>query len=106
MARRSADDRRRAKKNYDAQANSNAPKQNSSPRDILTLITDVQLKDPEYLIEDVIEEKSLISLIGPSGSGKTFVAMDIALSLATGKDYHRFSASKSLVTMSAGEGHL
>ncbi|MDB2466713.1 helicase RepA family protein [Planktomarina temperata] len=50
--------------------------------------------------------KSLIGLIGPSGSGKTFVALDIALSLATGKDYHGFGASKGLVIMSAGEGHL
>ena len=76
------------------------------PRKILTLISDVELKDPEYLIDDVIEEKSLIGLIGPSGSGKTFVALDIALSLATGKDYHGFGASKGLVIMSAGEGHL
>ena len=77
-----------------------------APRKILTLISDVELKDPEYLIDDILEEKSLIGLIGPSGSGKTFVALDIALSLATGKDYHGFGASKGLVIMSAGEGHL
>ena len=34
------------------------------------------------------------------------MALDIALSLATGKDYHGFGASKGLVIMSAGEGHL
>ena len=93
------------KKNF-APANSNEAHDGPVPRKILTLISDVELKDPEYLIDDVIEEKSLIGLIGPSGSGKTFVALDIALSLATGKDYHGFGASKGLVIMSAGEGHL
>ncbi|MDA8751115.1 helicase RepA family protein [Planktomarina temperata] len=93
------------RKNF-APANSNEAHDEPAPRKILTLISDVELKDPEYLIDDVIEEKSLIGLIGPSGSGKTFVALDIALSLATGKDYHGFDASKGLVIMSAGEGHL
>ena len=93
-------------KGFGQAANSN--QQGSIPqiKKILTLISDVELKDPEYLIDDVIEGKSLIGLIGPSGSGKTFVAMDIAQSLATGKDYHGFPASKGLVIMSAGEGHL
>ena len=91
------------RKNF-APANSNEAHDGPVPRKILTLISDVELKDPEYLIDDVIEEKSLIGLIGPSGSGKTFVALDIALSLATGKDYHGFGASKGLVIMSAGEG--
>jgi len=94
------------RKNYDAPANSNEAHDGPVPRKILTLISDVELKDLEYLIDDVIEGKSLIGLIGPSGSGKTFVALDIALSLATGKDYHGFGASKGLVIMSAGEGHL
>jgi len=94
------------RKNYDAPANSNEAHHGPVPRKILTLISDVELKDLEYLIDDVIEGKSLIGLIGPSGSGKTFVALDIALSLATGKDYHGFGASKGLVIMSAGEGHL
>jgi hypothetical protein len=93
------------RKNF-APANNNEAQNEPAPRKILTLISDVELKDPEYLIDDVLEEKSLIGLIGPSGSGKTFVALDIALSLATGKDYHGFGASKGLVIMSAGEGHL
>ncbi|AII86741.1 putative AAA ATPase [Planktomarina temperata RCA23] len=93
------------RKNF-APANNNEARDEPVPRKILTLISDVELKEPEYLIDDVIEEKSLIGLIGPSGSGKTFVALDIALSLATGKDYHGFGASKGLVIMSAGEGHL
>lgn len=93
------------RKNF-APANINEVYDGPIQRKILTLISDVELKGPEYLIDDVIEKKSLIGLIGPSGSGKTFVALDIALSLATGKDYHGFGASKGLVIMSAGEGHL
>ncbi|MDB4235123.1 helicase RepA family protein [bacterium] len=72
---------------------------------ILTLIDDIELTDPQYLIDGLIEEQSLIGLIGPSGSGKTFVALDMALSLATGTNYHGSKASKGLVVISAGEGH-
>lgn len=72
---------------------------------ILTLIDDIELTDPQYLIDGLIEEQSLIGLIGPSGSGKTFVALDMALSLATGTNYHGSEASKGLVVISAGEGH-
>ena len=59
------------RKNYEAAANNNERHDGPVPRKILTLISDVELKDPEYLIDDVIEGKSLIGLIGPSGSGKT-----------------------------------
>ena len=47
------------RKNF-APANSNEAHDGPVPRKILTLISDVELKDPEYLIDDVIEEKSLI----------------------------------------------
>ncbi|MDG2407274.1 MAG: hypothetical protein P8M25_20745, partial [Paracoccaceae bacterium] len=53
------------------------------PKQILTMIGDIEIKDPDYLIDDTIETLSLIGLVGPSGSGKTFVALDMAMSIAT-----------------------
>ena len=85
--------------------NTEAPAESTPIPQILTLIDDIELTDPKYLIDGLIEEQSLIGLIGPSGSGKTFVALDMALSLATGTNYHGSKASKGLVIMSAGEGH-
>ena len=73
---------------------------------VLTMLGNIELKDPEYLIDGIVEKQSLIGLIGPSGSGKTFVALDMALSIATGSAYHGLPTKRGLVVMSAGEGHL
>ena len=72
---------------------------------ILTMIGDIEIKDPDYLIDETIETKTLAALVGPSGSGKTFVAIDLAMSVATGTPYHGNEVQQGLVIMSAGEGH-
>ena len=77
----------------------------NAPKKILSMIGGIELKDPVYLIDGIIEEQSLVGLIGPSGSGKTFVVLDMAMSMALGKDYHGRDVAKGLVIMSAGEGH-
>ncbi len=75
------------------------------PRQILSMIGDIEIKDPDYLINGIIETPALIGLIGPSGSGKTFVALDMAMSIATGIPYHEMQVTAGTVIMSAGEGH-
>lgn len=89
-----------------AQAAQALPREPVEPsKRILTMISDIEIKDPEYLIDETIETKSLAALVGPSGSGKTFVAIDMAMSIATGTPYHGNQVQKGLVIMSAGEGH-
>ena len=89
-----------------AEAAKELPREPVKPaKKILTMISDIEIKDPEYLIDDTIETKSLAALVGPSGSGKTFVAIDMAMSIATGTSYHDHKVEKGLVIMSAGEGH-
>jgi len=92
-------------KGFDKQSNSSDPKSAPPPRQILTMIGDIEIKDPDYLVDGTIETPSLIGLIGPSGSGKTFVALDIAMSIATGTPYHSMEVKAGPVIMSAGEGH-
>ena len=41
-------------------------------------ISQLKLTQPQWLIEDILEEESLIGLIGSSGSGKSFLAIDMA----------------------------
>lgn len=89
-----------------AEAAKELPREPVKPiKKILTMIGDIEIKDPEYLIDETIETKTLAALVGPSGSGKTFVAIDLAMSVATGTPYHGNEVQKGLVIMSAGEGH-
>jgi hypothetical protein len=89
-----------------AEAAKELPREPVKPiKKILTMIGDIEIKEPEYLIDETIETKTLAALVGPSGSGKTFVAIDLAMSVATGTPYHGNEVQKGLVIMSAGEGH-
>lgn len=41
------------------------------------------LPDPEWIVDHILPENVLAQLYGPSGLGKTFIALDMALSIAT-----------------------
>jgi phage/plasmid primase-like uncharacterized protein len=43
---------------------------------------------PSWLIKGVLPSDGLGVLFGPSGGGKSFVALDMALSIAAGRDWH------------------
>ena len=59
-----------------------------------------------YTIKGIIERDTTGQIFGPSGSGKTFVALDIALAIATGgTTLNGQAAERGLVLYFAGEGH-
>lgn len=58
----------------------------------------------EWLIEGVAPKRAFIGLYGPSGGLKSFVAVDIALSVATGRTWHGCATLKGGVIYIAGEG--
>lgn len=63
------------------------------------------LPDPVWLIDGHIHENDYACIYGASGECKTFVALDWALSLATGKSvYDEFPVSKSAVAYVISEG--
>lgn len=45
------------------------------------------IRPPKWLIEDFIPEEGYVILYGPSGTFKTFVALDIAMTVATGGNW-------------------
>jgi len=45
------------------------------------------LPRPEWQVEGMIEQESLVVMFGPSGSGKTFLSASIALGLTTGGNW-------------------
>lgn len=60
---------------------------------------------PHWLVKGVVDADSLACLFGPSGSGKSFVALDMALCIASGVAWHgRKIAHAGPVVYVAGEG--
>lgn len=57
-----------------------------------------------WLIEGVLPDKGLTTLFGPSGCGKTFLALDMALAVSAGLDWHGMRAKGGPVVYVAGEG--
>ncbi len=62
------------------------------------------LPDPEPLIEGVIDRGTVSLLAGASGSGKSFVALDWALSIASGRPWFGREVEKGRVLYLAAEG--
>ncbi|MBC8497159.1 MAG: AAA family ATPase [Chloroflexi bacterium] len=61
-------------------------------------------KPPDWLIEGYIESGSLGCVFGASGSYKTFLTLDMALSVASGKDWHGKPVKQGAVYYFFGEG--
>ena len=58
----------------------------------------------DWLIEDHIPASSLIGLIGAPSTFKSFIALDMALSIATGTDYHGHKVKQGAICYVCGEG--
>ena len=64
-----------------------------------------QVDEPNWLINDVIEQESLVSVFGAAKSGKSFVAIAMAAAIASGKEFFGHGVKKkSSVLYVAGEG--
>ena len=78
-----------------------------SPRhrfSILTFKQVQQLPDPEWLIKNVLPAKSLAILYGAPGVGKTFLALDMALSIASALDWAGHETTPGAVVYVVAEG--
>jgi AAA domain len=68
-------------------------------------IDDLQgLPDPLWLVADFVPERSIAMLFGPPGVGKSFVALDLALSVATGRPWHGRATRRGPVVYVFAEG--
>jgi hypothetical protein len=77
------------------------------PKPIFNLIRvgDIQFREPEYLIDGLIESSSLVQMFGDPGAGKSFLALDVAACVATGKAFHGLEVKQGPVIYVAGEGY-
>jgi len=62
------------------------------------------LPRPAYLIEGLLVRGTLAGLYGPSGGGKTFLALDLALCVATGDAWNDRAAARGTAVYIAAEG--
>jgi len=63
-------------------------------------------KPVSWLIKDILDENALAQVFGDPGTMKSFVAIDVGLCIATGRDWHGYSVRKhGPVFYIAGEGH-
>jgi hypothetical protein len=71
----------------------------------LLSLRDLLLVPPkEWLVEGMLQQGDLAVLYGPSGDGKTFVALDMALCVASGLPWHRHAVRSGSVVYLAAEG--
>lgn len=64
----------------------------------------LRLPPPTWLIEGIIPEGSLSVLYGPPESAKSFLAIDLAMSVATGVNWHNHLVNQGSVVYVAAEG--
>lgn len=70
-----------------------------------TPVWQLEYRPPEFLVQDLIETESLGLIFGDPGCGKSFVAVDLAMSVATGLPFHGREVKQGSVFFIAGEGH-
>ncbi len=58
------------------------------PAGFLTRAALESLPEPEWLVEDTLQERTVSEIFGEFGVGKTIFTLDIALCVATGKPWH------------------
>lgn len=59
---------------------------------------------PEWLVHETIGQESLSVIYGDPGAGKSFIALDMALRIAHGMDWHGVKTKATGVLYIAGEG--
>ena len=69
-----------------------------------TRFDQIEVRAPEWLIDDVIEADSTAMIFGDPGSGKSFVALDWACRIASGTPWRGFDVEQAPVGYILGEG--
>ena len=79
----------------------------NTPNRVFKLVraSELEYREPEFIIRGLIETESLAQIFGESGCGKSFLALDIAACIASGTPFHEHEVKKGAVIYIAGEGH-
>ena len=80
------------------------PKLQAVDTPLFIRLGEMELTPISWLIKGILEADTVSAIVGPSGSCKSFVALDMALSIASGKDYNGKPVTPGAVLFCAGEG--
>lgn len=75
------------------------------PKPMFVQIGDLEFRKPQWVVRDLLEQHSFAVCFGAPAAGKTFVALDMALCVATGRPFHGHEVKQGPVFYIAGEGH-
>ena len=102
MYRAAMDNDRRA--DFEVSRGDGPPKAKSQPSFKFVAVGDLQCREPEYLVADLIEAETLSLIFGDPGCGKSFLAVDLGLSIATGTAFHGRDTRQGSVSLSQARG--
>lgn len=66
---------------------------------------DLEIKEPRFLVKNLLEEDCLGLVIGDPSSGKSLFVLDMACCISTGAPFHGRQVKEGPVLYLAGEGH-
>ncbi len=66
---------------------------------------DLEIKEPRFLVKNLLEEDCLGLVIGDPSSGKSLFVLDVACCISTGAPFHGRQVKEGPVLYLAGEGH-
>lgn len=72
--------------------------------ELLTIDGLRKLPPPEWLVHETVVSDGLTIIYGEPGAGKSFIALDMALRIALGRDWHGYRTKRAGVLYIAGEG--
>lgn len=89
-------------KNYVSTVRFKARRPSLTLRKVSELITEI--REPEWVIKDIMEKDSVLEIYGAPKSGKSFIAIDMALCASMGIPWHDHETYKTPIIYLAGEG--
>jgi len=81
-------------------------KQSARVFPVYTAVDTLKLPDPDELVEEVLPEGGVGLLYGSAGACKTFTALDLAFSVASGREFVGHAVKRRPVLFIAAEGQL
>ena len=64
----------------------------------------LNVKNPDWLVADVVEKQKVMSIFGKPKSGKSFIAISLAAHIASGQNFYGHACKKAPVLYVCGEG--